>query len=121
MTLARRFGPVVQLPPPADTGLGDRPALPALLPLGDVPAADGARTPAGRFRRCTFRRIDRLVPLELPARGRRSRRRAVPARGYVVMCLLEGRESMEALGDLASAQAACAACQAAGIFRPDEA
>jgi hypothetical protein len=97
-----------------------RPAVPA-LPLSDVPVADGSGTPAGRFRRCTFRRIDRLVPLELPSRRRRSRRPAALVRGYVVTCLLEGPEAMGALGDLASAQAACAACQAAGIFRPDEA
>jgi hypothetical protein len=75
-----------------------------------VPAPETI-TPAGRLRRCTFRRID----LVNPPPGRRERN------SYEVMCLYGGAKTPLALGDIASARPICDACQAAGIFRPDEA
>jgi hypothetical protein len=75
-----------------------------------VPAPESI-TPAGRLRRCTFRRIDLTSPLA----GRLERS------SYEVMCLYGGAETPLALGDIASARPICDACQAAGIFRPDEA
>ncbi|MEX1335267.1 MAG: hypothetical protein AB1Z66_08215 [Candidatus Limnocylindrales bacterium] len=78
------------------------------VPLGDAPAPD-AVTPAGRLRRCTFRRIDRVSAL--PGRSERT--------SYEVMCLY-GTDQPLSLGDLDEAQPVCEACTAAGIFRPDE-
>ena len=80
------------------------------LPLHDVPAPDSV-APVGRLRRCTFRRIDRVMAL--PARA--------VAVSYEVMCLYEGRDDPIPLGDIESARPICEACTATGIFRPDEA
>ena len=77
--------------------------------LGDVPAQD-AMTPAGRLRRCTFRRVDRVAAL--PQRPERPT--------YEVMCLYVGPERPLALGDLPDAGPVCEACTASGVFRPDE-
>ena len=76
--------------------------------LGDVPAPDSV-TPAGRLRRCTFRRIDRVSAL--PGRSDRT--------SYEVMCLYGSDEPL-ALGDLSAARTICEVCTASGIFRPDE-
>jgi hypothetical protein len=84
-----------------------RPAFP--VPFGDVPAQDTI-TPAGRLRRCTFRRVDRAATL--PGRA------GVTA--YEAMCLYGSSAEPLALGDLESARAVCESCTAAGIFRPDE-
>jgi hypothetical protein len=86
------------------------PAAGAPLPLGDAPASD-AITPAGRLRRCTFRRIDIVTPL--PGR--------TPGTGYEVVCLYGGADEPLALGDLSAARPVCESCTASGIFRPDEA
>jgi len=86
------------------------PAEGAPLPLGDAPAPD-ATTPAGRLRRCTFRRIDPVTPL--PGRARSS--------AYEVMCLYGSADEPLTLGDLSTARPVCESCTASGIFRPDEA
>lgn len=87
-------------------------AAPRDIPISprDIPAAETI-APAGRLRRCTFRRIDRVGAL--PGR--------VPLPTYEIMCLYTDRESPLALGDVAAAQPFCQACTASGIFRPDEA
>jgi hypothetical protein len=79
------------------------------LPQGDVPPADEG-VPAGRLRRCTFRRLD---PVGSPLRG--------VGATYAVVCLYAGAAAPEPLGDLASAGVACGVCTNSGIFRPDEA
>jgi hypothetical protein len=79
------------------------------VPLGDVPAPDTV-TPAGRLRRCTFRRIDPVAPI--PGRASSS--------AYEVMCLYGEPDEPLALGDIPSAATICDACTASGIFRPDE-
>jgi hypothetical protein len=76
----------------------------------DIPAPE-AVAPAGRLRRCTFRRIDRVEAL--PGRA--------PLPTYEVMCLYVDRDAPLALGDIAAARPTCEACSATGIFRPDEA
>jgi hypothetical protein len=76
----------------------------------DVPAPESV-IPAGRLRRCTFRRLD--VVSTLPGRP--------GGMAYEVMCLYGGESAALALGDVASAQPICEACRATGIFRPDEA
>jgi hypothetical protein len=101
-------------PRPAAAPAVDTPA-PIAAPLytptpRDVPAAESV-TPAGRLRRCTFRRID-LVEV-LPGRAR--------AASYEVMCLYGGDAAGLPLGDVATAMPVCEACRATGIFRPDEA
>lgn len=88
-----------------------RPPAPEIgvpVPLGDAPAPD-AVTPAGRLRRCTFRRIDRVAAL--PGRSEPT--------SYEVVCLYATDEP-RALGDISEAQPECEACTASGIFRPDE-
>jgi hypothetical protein len=79
------------------------------VPLGDAPAPE-ISAPAGRLRRCTFRRIDRAV--------------AAPGRSesmvYAVKCLYVDRDDPLPLGDVNSARPICQACSAPGIFRPDE-
>ena len=114
MTIARRRGvtfdtavavaPVApEVPPPAPTA-----GVP--VPLGDAPAPESV-TPLGRLRRCTFRRIDRVVALP--------QRTELPT--YEVMCLYYGDStSPMALGDVESARPICDICTASGIFRPDE-
>jgi hypothetical protein len=95
---------------------GAPPATPAGRPIGvsllahDVPAPESV-SPAGRLRRCTFRRIDRVAAL--PGRA--------VAVSYEVMCLYEGAGEPASLGDVDSARPICEACTATGIFRPDEA
>lgn len=115
MTIARRRAdaiaaslqsiPAIELPvprsAPAPRGVA--------VPLGDAPAPESI-TPAGRLRRCTYRRIDRVRPL--PGRYESS--------GYEVMCLYGGMDAAESLGDINGARSACEACCAPGIFRPDE-
>jgi len=76
----------------------------------DIPAPESV-IPVGRLRRCVFRRIDLVSTL--PGRPLGTT--------YEVMCLYGGQSSAMALGDVASAQPTCEACQATGIFRPDEA
>jgi hypothetical protein len=68
-----------------------------------------APVPAGRFRRCVFRRID----LEARPSGK--------AASVGVTCLYPDREADRSLGDLTTALPVCAACTAADVFRPDEA
>jgi hypothetical protein len=84
-----------------------RPVFP--VPFGDAPAQDTI-TPAGRLRRCTFRRIDRVSAL--PGRA--------GVFAYEAMCLYGDSDQPLALGDLDSARAVCDGCTASGIFRPDE-
>ena len=97
--------PAIALPPPR-TAPAPRGVA---VPLGDAPAPESI-TPAGRLRRCTYRRIDLVRPL--PGRYESSR--------YEVMCLYCGVDAAEPLGDINSARSACEACTAPGIFRPDE-
>ena len=78
------------------------------VPLADEPAPE-AFNPVGHFRRCTFRRVDRVAPR--PGRGE------LP--DYEVMCLYVDQDAPLSLGDLTSARATCEACAATGIFRPD--
>jgi hypothetical protein len=114
VTIARRrrttFSALVAPPVPAVEA--PPPPLPLVLPPTprDVPAPE-AVTPAGRLRRCTFRRID-VLP-SLPGRS--------PATTYEVMCLYGGEAAAMALGDIEAARPVCEACRATGIFRPDEA
>jgi hypothetical protein len=80
------------------------------VPLGDVPAPEPV-TPAGRIRRCVFRRIDRVDAL--PDHRQ-------PAQ-YEVMCLYYGTmDEPMAMGDIDAARSVCGVCTASGIFRPDE-
>lgn len=79
------------------------------VPLGDAPAPE-TRTPVGRLRRCTFRRIDHVSAL--PGRTERT--------SYEVMCLYGADEPLP-LGDVEEARPVCESCTATGIFRPDEA
>jgi hypothetical protein len=72
------------------------------------PSDDGV--PAGRLRRCTFRRLDLLEP------GWRGE-----GATYAVVCLFADSTEPTPLGDLAAAGLACRACTYTGIFRPDEA
>ncbi len=83
----------------------------ALLPERVVtplapPSTASSAVAEGRFRRCTFRRVDV-----------RSAGRALPI--YDVACLFPDRQAVRPLGDLASAQPICAACMLPGVFRPD--
>ena len=94
--------------PPAPVTRPPAPDIGVSVPLGDAPAPDSV-TPAGRLRRCTFRRIDRVAAL--PGRSDRT--------SYEVMCLLGASEPL-ALGDLTEARPVCEMCTASGIFRPDE-
>jgi hypothetical protein len=71
-----------------------------------APLAHVQAEPLGRFRRCTFRRID------TPHVGR-----ALTV--YQVDCLYPDRATPLSLGDLSSAHGVCAACSNPGIFRPD--
>jgi hypothetical protein len=75
-----------------------------------VPAAETV-TPAGRLRRCTYRRVDAVEALPGRSRGV----------SYEIMCLYGGDAAVISLGDVESARPVCEACQATGIFRPDEA
>jgi len=95
--------------PPAPTIRPPAPELGVPVPFGDAPTPE-ATTPAGRLRRCTFRRIDRVSAL--PGRADRS--------AYEVMCLYGDADAPLALGDIPTAHPTCEACTAAGIFRPDE-
>ena len=79
------------------------------MPIGDAPAPE-VITPAGRLRRCTYRRLDVVEPL--PARP------ALPT--YEVMCLYADSDEPLPLGDVAEARPICETCSASGIFRPDE-
>lgn len=81
----------------------------ALLPPADRPSPDGATTPVGYLRRCTYRRIDRITTADATAH---------PA--YEVMCLYVDPDEPLSLGDLDAARAICGGCRATGIFRPDE-
>jgi hypothetical protein len=105
--------PAVAGGPALDRSPGAASAIPPLavrpLPLGDVPSPD-ERVPAGRLRRCAFRRLDIVEP------GRRW-----TGGTYEVMCLYGAASEPSSLGDLTSAAFACAACTYTGIFRPDEA
>jgi hypothetical protein len=103
------FAPRQSAAPAVDIPVPITPPLYTPTPR-DVPAAESV-TPAGRLRRCTFRRID-LV--EVLPRGAR-------AAAYEVMCLYGADGSGLPLGDVATAMPVCEACQATGIFRPDEA
>jgi len=88
-----------------------RPPAPAVrvpIPLGDAPAPDSV-TPAGRLRRCTFRRINQVTAL--PGRSERT--------SYEVTCLYGGEQPLP-IGDISEARPVCEACTASGIFRPDE-
>jgi len=58
------------------------------------------------LRRCWFRRLTRVE--------------AGPVELYDVACLYPSRQVSVPLGDLETARPVCNACQAAGIFRPDE-
>jgi hypothetical protein len=115
LTIARRrVTPLAALSAPAAATAEPSlrlPPAPLVVPPGlrDVPAPEST-APAGRLRRCTFRRLDRVEPL--PGRVARVE--------YEVMCLYGGDTPL-ALGDVASAQPVCQACAATGIFRPDEA
>ena len=111
MTIARRrTGALDAIAPIPTTPVAPPPApeIGVPVPLGDAPAPD-AVTPAGRLRRCTFRRIDRVSAL--PGRSERT--------SYEVMCLYGADEPL-ALGDISEARPVCDACTASGIFRPDE-
>lgn len=66
--------------------------------------------PIGRLRRCTFRRVDRVAAT--PQRE--------GASSYELMCLYVDSERPLALGSIDEAGPVCDACQATGIFRPDE-
>ena len=113
MTIARRRPATldaIALPGPSTPAY--RPPAPEIgvpLPGGDVPAG-GTVTPAGRLRRCTFRRVDRVSAL--PGRPQ------LPT--YEVMCLYGDRDDPMALGDVDAARSVCDSCTASGIFRPDE-
>ena len=113
MTIARRRAATFDtIAAPMPTTPSQRPPAPELgepLPVGDAPAPE-VITPAGRLRRCTFRRVDPVSPL--PGRA------DVPT--YEVMCLFGDREVSMALGDVEAARQVCDTCTAAGIFRPDE-
>ena len=58
------------------------------------------------LRRCWFRRLTRVE--------------AGSASVYDVECLYPSRQVSVPLGDLETARPVCNACQAAGVFRPDE-
>ena len=113
MTIARRRGvrpgataAIAQVPAAVPSAA---PPMVVPVPLGDVPAPD-AVTPAGRLRRCTFRRVDRVAPL--PQRPVRPT--------YQLMCFYVDQETPLPLGDVDEARPVCDACTATGIFRPDE-
>jgi hypothetical protein len=113
VTIARRRAAplaAIAVPVPAVKG-PPRLARPAGVPasLHDIPASETV-APAGRLRRCTFRRIDLLSAL--PGR---------PLPSYEVMCLHPGLDAPIALGDVEAARPSCGACTLTGIFRPDEA
>ncbi len=111
MTIARRRPRAIDAIAPVANTPTTRPPAPEVgvpVPLGDAPAPD-AVLPAGRLRRCTFRRIDRVSAL--PGRAEHT--------SYEVMCLYFGEEPLP-LGDLSEAQPVCEGCTASGIFRPDE-
>lgn len=111
MTIARRRPGALDAIAPMPTSPVVRPPAPEIgvpIPLGDAPAPD-AVTPAGRLRRCTFRRVDRVAAL--PGRSERT--------SYEVMCLYGANEPL-ALGDIEEARPVCEACTASHIFRPDE-
>ena len=111
MTIARRRPGALSAIAPTPTTPAVRPPVPEVgvpLPLGDAPAPESL-TPAGRLRRCTFRRIDRVSAL--PGRSERT--------SYEVMCLYAPEEPL-ALGGINEARPVCEACTASGIFRPDE-
>jgi hypothetical protein len=61
---------------------------------------------APRTRRCTFRRLSRIL--------------AGPKASYEASCLYPDRRVPLPLGDLETSLAICAACTAGHIFRPDE-
>jgi hypothetical protein len=117
VTIARRHAaldgiaaPTPAAPTPAAPApASESPQLGTPVPLGDVPAPEVV-TPVGRLRRCTYRRVDLVEPL--PARP------ALPT--YEVMCLYWDPDGPLPLGDVPSARPVCEACQASGIFRPDE-
>ena len=109
MTIARRRPKALDVvaapvPLPAATPEGRAP-----VSLGDVPAPETV-TPAGRLRRCTFRRIDRVSALAGRPNGST----------YEVMCLYGSADEPLPLGDVATARPVCDTCTASGIFRPDE-
>jgi hypothetical protein len=114
VTIARRrtttldaLGVAVPAPVAAPAGVRrlDVPVTPR-----DVPAPE-AVAPAGRLRRCTFRRVDTIAALS----GRMQKT------SYVLVCLYGDSDSPLALGDVDAARPVCEACTATGIFRPDEA
>lgn len=76
-------------------------ALPAAIP--DVQIRPAGAT---HLRRCTFRRLTRVQAGSLPL--------------YEVECLYPSRQVAIPLGDLDTARPVCNACQATGVFRPDE-
>jgi hypothetical protein len=95
--------------PPAPVVRAPAPPMGMPLPVSDVPAPETV-TPAGRLRRCTFRRIDRIVG-----------RPGSPDRStFQVMCLYGEGDQEYSLGDAGAAEPICARCTASGIFRPDE-
>lgn len=109
VTIARRHPRgIAAIAAPMPAAAAAPPPVP--VSLGDAPAPDPV-TPVGRLRRCTFRRIDRVSVL--PGRA--------DASAYEVMCLYGDVNEPLALGDVSSARPICEACNAAGIFRPDEA
>lgn len=114
MTIARRRPATLNvIAAPMPTAPPVRPPAPGIevpVPLGDAPATENA-TPTGRWRRCIFRRIDR-VDAHNPL---------VSAGEYEVMCLYDSCDEPQALGDVSEAQSKCDGCTAANIFRPDEA
>lgn len=113
MTIARRRPSAIDaIAAPMPTPAPARPPgaeLGVPVPYGDVPAQEVV-IPAGRLRRCTFRRIDRVAAL--PGRPGRS--------DYEVMCLYGDVDRPLALGDVSAAGPICDGCTASGIFRPDE-
>ena len=65
MTIARRRSGALEAIAPMPTAPEVHPPVPEAgvpVPVGDAPAPDPV-TPAGRLRRCTFRRIDRVPAL----------------------------------------------------------
>jgi hypothetical protein len=114
VTIARRRATTINaFTAPPSPAIEPPPAPPPLaVPTTprDVPAPESV-IPVGRLRRCTFRRIDAVSALPGRTQGTT----------YEVMCLYGSESAPLALGDVASAKPICAACQATGIFRPDEA
>jgi len=72
------------------------------------PMTDALSRPlaGAHLRRCWFRRLTRVEAGSVSL--------------YDVECMYPSRQVSVPLGDLETARPVCNACQAAGIFRPDE-